>query len=110
MTIDIGDVVTTNYGERGVVTEEKPQPDAAWIAEQEDERVRQLGKSERWLGVLLFDGGFVLVPESLALRMWRADRDEFMQLLSNVGVHGARRLATVFPEYAMEIIKGRTED
>ena len=105
--IAVRDVVEDNHGRVGVVVCEEPYPGRAWIREQQDERVRAMGRDERWLGVLPLRGGMVIVPESLATRLREATADDIRAAVDGGNMHAARTLAELFPVVTALIARGR---
>lgn len=105
----VRDVIRDNHQREGIVIERDKRPTAAWIRDQKDRRVASVPEEEIWWRVLPFDGGSVLVPDSLATWLRSATYDDVMKAVEGANQHGRRELAFVFPEILEAAHRRQTE-
>jgi hypothetical protein len=82
----VGDLIVDNLRRRGVVLARTSRPERRWLLDQDDLRMR-IARGP-WWDVGCLDGGSVVVPESLASRLRRANIDDLAQLVDTEEMDG----------------------
>jgi hypothetical protein len=77
--LSIGDLITDSYGRECLVVAKERRPDARWIAQQEDVRMRQAAGA--WWKAIPLDGGAVIVADELGTFLRRATVDDVVRVL-----------------------------
>ena len=84
--LKVGDLIVDNHGQKGIVAERVRKPPRSWLRIQTDTRMRTARGP--WWDVFPFDGGAVMVPESLARRLRRATVDDVSTLMDSDDTDG----------------------
>lgn len=98
-----GTVVLDDHKRLGIVAEKRPQPSAAWLAEQRHP-VSEAHVGAQWWAVMPLTGGLILSPEPLLQPLRRASYEDFTEAVEGANEHGRRSLATLFPEYVQRAL------
>jgi len=90
------------YGFQVLLLEKSVTPDTAWLARQDDERLRSHYESRWWRVMILpgyvYAGDVTDVPEPLLSYVREPSYDDLMALVEHANIHGRRTIAALFPD------------
>jgi hypothetical protein len=106
-SIKLGVVVRDLYRKTGIVCSKEPVPAQDWIdGLVHSAEVKKLGPTD-WWGVLVFGGGYLLVPRPLLTYLRDATYDDFLEAADTAHKSGRERLLSIFPHYVEQLLAER---
>lgn len=109
-SIKLGAVVRGPYGHVGIVCSEEAVPAQDWIDEQLNVAdIKSLGPTD-WCGVLVFGGGYLLVPGPLLTYLREANYEDFLAAADTARASGRERLMRIFPHHVERLLAERNMD